>query len=157
MREVETAETHGSADETYRKASAMLRRFPALKVIYVTDGSNPQHAARAIVESGREGRTVTACHDLTPETLEWIARGVIGGTLSQDPYAQGYDPIVHIYNHIVAGWEPAAPRILTRLRVVDRGNLGEFWDPERKQPRSPAAGKGLALAPISDSRPSTLP
>jgi methyl-accepting chemotaxis protein len=153
IREVETAETHGSADETYREASAMLKRFPSLKVIYVTDGSNPHHAARAIVDSGREGSTVIACHDLTPETLDCVVRGLVGGTLSQDPYAQGYDPIVHLYNHIASGWEPAAPRILTKLKVVDRGNLGEYWDSERRQKRSLAAGKGLALASISEARP----
>ncbi|MDP3177897.1 MAG: methyl-accepting chemotaxis protein, partial [Spirochaetaceae bacterium] len=89
-------------------------------------------------------------HDLTPETMDLVSRGVIGGTLSQDPYAQGYDPIVHIYNRLVAGWQPEAPRLLTKLEVVDRSNLGEHWDSERKLPK---AGARRALAPVSEARP----
>jgi len=150
VREVATAETFGDPNEAYRKAQDLLKRFPALKVLYVTDGSNPQHAARAVIEAGRVGRPIIVCHDLTPETLDLVSRGAIGGTLSQDPYAQGYDPVVHIYNSLVSGWRPEAPRLLTKLEVVDRTNLGEHWDAERRQPK---AGVRRILAAASEARP----
>jgi hypothetical protein len=149
--EVETASAYESGDETYRLSLEMMKRYPDLKVIY-EEGGKPQFAAKAVVDANREGKTIVVCHDVTPETMEYVARGTIGGTLSQDPYVQGYNPIIHIYNHIVAGWEPAAPRFLTNLESVNRDNYRKFWNPEAKDGRSSDAAGRSGLAQISEKR-----
>jgi len=124
--EVETASTFENRQTTYETCMGFLKRYPDLKAIYVTEGNTPPYAAKAVVDSGREGKTVVVGHDFTPETMEYVARGVIGATLSQDPFAQGYVPVIHIYNHIVADWQPVAPRFLTRLVSIDRSNYREY-------------------------------
>jgi methyl-accepting chemotaxis protein len=115
----ETVETRESGTETYTRCLDILKRIPDLKAIYVAEGETPSFAAKAVVDSKREGRTVVVCHDLTDSTLEYLKRGIVAATVSQDPYAQGFDPVVHLYNHLVEGWEPVAPRLLTTLETVD--------------------------------------
>ncbi len=126
VKEVETAETNEDPEQTYAMTVDILRRHPDVKIIYVSEGSTPQFAAQAIVDQKRQDTTKVVTHDLTPEIKTYIEKGVIAATLSQDPFAQGYDPIVHIYNHIVCGWEPVAPRLLTKLQSIDTKNLYLF-------------------------------
>ena len=57
----------------------------------------------------------------------WIKDGVITATLSQNTYAQGFDPVVHMYNHLAAGWDPPMPYLLTELEVVDTNNYNSYW------------------------------
>jgi methyl-accepting chemotaxis protein len=51
--------------------------------------------------------------------------------LGQNPFAQGHDPVIHLYNHLTAGWEPSTRRLLTHMDVVTHENYETFWDPER--------------------------
>ena len=98
-----------------------------LGAFYVTDGSSPPGVARAVEDSRRVGKTLVVCHDLTDATRKYLEKGVIAATLSQDPFAQGHDPVIRLYNHIAADWRPPAPRFLTDLQVVSKENYRRFW------------------------------
>ena len=115
---VETVETHEQSEASYAAAIDLLKRFPSLDGIYVTEGQTPSSVARAVQDSGRAGKTWVFGHDLTDATMEMVSRGVIGATLSQDPYAQGYDPVIRLYNHLVVNWNPISPRLLTHIEAV---------------------------------------
>ncbi len=130
IKDVETVETFEEPRRTYDTALDLLKRYRDLSAIYVTEGNTPSAAARAVVDAGREGKTIVIAHDLTEATMEYVARGVIGATISQDPYAQGHDPVVRLFNSVVEGWRPAAPRLLTKLESVTGQNYRRFWDPK---------------------------
>jgi ABC-type sugar transport system substrate-binding protein len=97
--------------------------------IYVTKGGIPFACARAVERLGVVGRVKIVAHDLVDSTMQYLSRGVITGTLNQDPFAQGHDPVILMYNHLVSGWQPPAPRLLTRLELVNAENCRDFWDP----------------------------
>ena len=40
---------------------------------------------------------------MSPSTMEYVAKGEITATLSQDEFAQGHDPIINLFNNIVSG------------------------------------------------------
>ena len=71
--------------------------------------------------------------------MEYLTKGVVTATLGQDPYAQGHDTVVHLFNHLVTGWRPSTPRLLTNRDVVTQENYRQFWQ----------AGRGM----IVSSRP----
>jgi methyl-accepting chemotaxis protein len=125
---VETIETIESPEKTYKAASDMVARYRGLEAIYVAEGATPPFAAKAVADAGMAGKTLVFCHDITEETTAMVKNGLIAGTLSQDPYAQGYDPVVRLYNNLAAGWKPAVPRILTTLETVNRENIELFRD-----------------------------
>jgi methyl-accepting chemotaxis protein len=124
---VGTVETFESQERSYAAAQELLRRHRELGAIYVTEGTTPPAVAKAVEESGRAGKTWVVAHDLTDATMEYVAKGVIAATVSQDPFAQGHDPAIRLFNHLVAGWKPTAPRLLTSLQVVTRDNYRQYW------------------------------
>ena len=111
------------------ESERMIREVPELAGFYVTRGGLPFACARAVEQVNLGGRIRIIAHDLVDSTMQYLSRGVITGTLNQDPFAQGHDPVIHMYNHLVTGWEPPAPRLLTHMDLVTTENYRDFWDP----------------------------
>jgi methyl-accepting chemotaxis protein len=105
----------------------LLDTVPRLAGIYLTRGSAPASAARALEAAGRGGRVKIVAHDMLDETMQYLKKGLITATLGQDPYGQGHDPVIHLFNHLAAGWQPSSPRFLTQLDVVTQVNCDQFW------------------------------
>jgi methyl-accepting chemotaxis protein len=78
-------------------------------------------------------------HDMLDETMQYLQKGVITATVGQDPYGQGHDPVIHLFNHLTTGWQPSSPRLLTQLDVVTQQNCDQFWK----------AGHGMRIADAS--------
>ncbi|MDA8425092.1 MAG: substrate-binding domain-containing protein [Treponema sp.] len=144
---VETLEAAESPERTHDAAAALLSRHRGLEAIYVAQGATPPSAAKAVIDAGLKGKALVFGHDLTEETAAMIAEGVIAGTLSQDPYAQGYNPVVLLFNHLAAGWKPVVPRLLTTLETINRDNMESF----RNAGSSGRRGRSVGLAQISPS------
>jgi len=138
---LEPLETEESMERTYQAARDFLSRHHDLEAIYVTEGATPSAAARAVADSGRSGKTLVFCHDVTESTMTGIAQGLIAATISQNPYAQGHDPVIRLYNHLATGWKPSAPRLLTRLETIERDNYDRFRDSD--------SGGGAGLAEVA--------
>ncbi|RPJ55409.1 MAG: hypothetical protein EHM23_26310 [Acidobacteria bacterium] len=128
---VVTVEGTEKPEIAYQKTREVLQKYPDLQGLYVTIGPTPSAVARAVREAGRQGRIKLVCHDLMDETMRCVQDGTIFATLGQDPFAQGHEPVMCLYNYIAAGWRPPAPRILTALDLVTRENCHQFWHPER--------------------------
>ncbi len=128
---VATEEGTELPDMAYQKARELLQKYPYIQGLYVTVGATPQVVARAVSEAGRQGQIKIVCHDLVDETMRYLQEGFISATLGQDPFAQGHEPVIYLYNYVAAGWRPPAPRMLTELDVVTRENYHHFWHPDR--------------------------
>jgi methyl-accepting chemotaxis protein/ABC-type sugar transport system substrate-binding protein len=116
-------------EETTRKQTLrVLNEFGDLAGLYLTEAESPARAAGVVEESGLAGKVKIVGHDLLQTTMEFLDKGVITATITQDPFAQGHDPLIHLFNHIVDGWQPPTPRMLTRMEVVDRSNYHLHWD-----------------------------
>lgn len=149
---VDVVESHESLKIAYNLTIDLLKRYPHLAGIYVNDGATPPEVARAIVEAKKTGKVKIIGHDLTDETMHYVQQGVISATLGQDPFVQGHDPVIHLFNHLVDGWKPHAPRLLTRMDVVTPENYHRFWDSDRGVIQSQEALDRLAK-PV-DKQPS---
>jgi len=126
---VEIYENHLNADIAYERTLEILKKYPKLAGIYVTEGSAPAGVARAVIQAKKAQKVKIVGHDVLKDSMGYVVQGVITATLSQDPFAQGYDPMIHLFNHIVAGWAPPTVRLLTRMEMVDKTNYHQFWDP----------------------------
>jgi methyl-accepting chemotaxis protein len=142
IRIVERGESQGTPEGTRRLASDFMRRYPALSGIYVTEGGAPFGAGQAVADAHVEGQIKIICHDLVNETMQLLIQGVITATLGQDPFAQGHDPVVHLFNFLTAGWRPNNPRLLTTMDLVTRENYSQLWQ----------AGRGIIESQISAER-----
>jgi len=124
---LETKECFESGKSVYAAVQDFLGRHRGLECVYVAEGCTPPFAAKAVIDAGRAGKTVVVAHDTTDATMEYVSKGVIGATISQDPYAQGHDSAIRLYNYVATGWRPTLPRLLTRLETVTTENCARYW------------------------------
>ncbi len=141
---VEVREEGEDGPRCRAEARALLDRYPALRGIYVAEGSTPSFAAEAIEAKGKAGKVALVCHDLTEATMAKLTRGTITATVSQNPYAQGHDAAVRMHNLLVTGTAPESERFLTRLDSITKTNHAEHWDGERGSLLSEESRKALA-------------
>jgi methyl-accepting chemotaxis protein len=142
---LDAVDANGEGDLMRVATAAALRRYPKVAGIYttVTGGG----AAAAVADAGLGGKVVIISHDLVDEAMPFVAKGIITATIGQDPYGQGHDPVVHLFNHLVAGWQPPKSRMLTPSDLVTASNLAQFWQ----------AGKGeIESAETSARRPKPM-
>jgi methyl-accepting chemotaxis protein len=123
--------------EGMRKVTAdALRRYPRLTGIYVTVAG--AGAAAAVSDAAKGGRITVISHDLVHDAMPYVAKGVITAVIGQDPYAQGHDPVIHLFNYLAAGARPAQSRMLTAADLVTASNMAQFWQTGKGQIESEA-------------------
>jgi methyl-accepting chemotaxis protein len=124
---VEVFENFENPEITYNRMQDMLARFPRLSGVYVTEGATPHAVARAVGDVKKGQKIVIVGHDLTVDSVQCMKDRTIAALLGQDPFAQGHNPVIHLFNHIVAGWMPPVPRLLTQPEVITPDNYTQFW------------------------------
>lgn len=122
-----TVESLYDADKSYELTKEHLRRNPDIAGVYATDGTSGPGAARAAAELGLGGKLKIVCFDLVDESVDAIMRGNITAAVVDDLFAQGYDPVVHMFNHLADGWMPESARLRTHMDLVTRENINLFW------------------------------
>jgi len=128
---LEIVENHDNVEVCYSLTLEALKHHPNLAGIYVAEGGKPFGAARALAEADRTGKIKLITHDLVDETMQYLKQGFITATIGQDPFAQGHEPVIHIFNHLVAGWQPPTPRMLTNADMITPKNYQQFWQAGR--------------------------
>lgn len=69
--------------------------------------------------------------DFVDETMQYVQKGVIDATIGQDPYAQGHDPAIRLFNYLVGQVMPSFGRLVTKADVVNKTNISQFWTPAK--------------------------
>jgi methyl-accepting chemotaxis protein len=147
---VEVSQTY--IDGCYALTKDILKRFPDINAIYIPEGGATAVIARAISDAGRAKSVKVICHDLVDETMQLLARGEVTATLGQDPFAQGYDPVIHLYNYLVSNILPPQQRMITRMDSITAENFHQFWDPQKGILESEAAQGRVQLSPEIPTR-----
>lgn len=125
---LKAVENQDKADIAYAQAKDFMTANPDLAGIYITAGG-PFGAAKAVEEAGQGGKIKMVSFDFVDETMQYVKKGVITGTIGQDPFAQGHDPAIRLYNYVVGGVQPACTKFLTRSDLVTKDNIDQFWKP----------------------------
>ena len=110
------------SDIVYNEALDYLKTHSNVDAIYITSGLAAS-AAKAIVDAGKKGKVVLIGYDHNQDIFEYIRQGIIAAAIGQDPFGQGHDPIVWLYNHIVTGKPLPKENMACRLSVVDKDNV----------------------------------
>ena len=108
----------------YRKMLDVLKQFPDLKGVIINSGGVPG-AGRAIEEMNRVGKVKIVCFDYDDEIIGLIRKGIVYTAMGQDPFGQGHDPIIYLYNYLVANEKPE-DITHTRTEIMDIRNVGDL-------------------------------
>jgi len=83
--------------------------------------------AKAVEELNMSNEVkVIAFYDNTEKIIDYINRDTITCTIGQDPFRQGYDSLIYMYDYLVSGKKPAAKEALTKAKIVDKNKVKHF-------------------------------
>jgi methyl-accepting chemotaxis protein/ABC-type sugar transport system substrate-binding protein len=112
-----------STSQVYNKLKEKLYYLPSIKgVLFIGDGA--AGAARLIEEMKLVGKIKLFCFNYNDETVSLIKKGIVHKVFRQDPFGQGHDPIIYLYNYLVAKETPESATY-TRTEVIDKYSVGE--------------------------------
>ena len=98
-----------------------LKEHPDIRVILGSGQSDTEAAGRAIEANFPNQGYWAAGFDMSPKTLELIESGAIRFTLDQQPYAQGFYPVVQLALNLRYGLSPS--HLDAGAGVIDRRNV----------------------------------
>lgn len=106
----------------YQLTTNILKEHKELNAIFLTSGMLPT-VAKAIEDMKLTGKVVVLGYDENEEIYNYIKKGIIYSTICQDPFGQGHDPSVWLYNHLVTGEPFPKEHMSCRLSVIDRESV----------------------------------
>lgn len=109
-----------SEEETYQQVMDYLKEHKDVDGMFITTGT-PIAAARAIEDSKRKVKLVVFDH--SQEIFRYIKKGIIVAAIGQDPFGQGYDPVIWMYNSVVTGNPLPSENMKIRSNIVDKNNV----------------------------------
>jgi ribose transport system substrate-binding protein len=132
-----TLDDKGDPRSANDQISALIDAKEKIDGIVCVEASGGPGAAEALHRLNLDGKIPIVAMDKTPETLDFIARGVIAATVSQKPYTMAFyglrflDDLHHNIVHEFKDWQtaPASPlpaRVDTGTAVIDADNLAAF-------------------------------
>jgi methyl-accepting chemotaxis protein len=142
---VAVKETENKSELLQSTLAELSAEYPHLRGIYLTAGSQLGPCAQWIERKGLAGRIRLVGHDLLEATVQGIESGAITASLGQDPFAQGYNPLIYLYNHLIAQWEPPSFNMTTAQDVFTRETYKNFWDAASKSLRHDRQANRLAV------------
>ena len=131
-------ESRSQTGRTADTIRAFLRTHPHLAGIYCTEAMGVLGAVEALTGTERAGKTVVICHDLLEGTIAGVQAGVISAAITQDPFGQGHDTLIHLFNAVAHRWRPPEDRIITSSQLVTPENYRQFWRPYQGFIETPA-------------------
>lgn len=110
--------------DVYKKLKEMLNYLTNINGVLVI-GQGAPGAARVIEEMKLVGKVKLLCFDYNDEIVELIKKGIVHKVFRQDPFSQGHDPIIYLYNYLVANVAPENTTY-TRTEVIDKYSVSDF-------------------------------
>jgi simple sugar transport system substrate-binding protein len=130
----------------------VLSHKSSLKGIFAVDAGSTQTVGQIIQKYGLAGKVASGGFDLNPTTLQMIKAGNLGFTIDQQPYLQGFIPVLWLYLYKLSGGLIAPPETNTGLKFVTKSTVGAYLNTTSRYEGSTTAQKYLKRSgPISTS------
>ena len=100
---------------------------PNTKGLFAVDGGSTQSIAQVIKKHGLRGQGVKGGgYDLTPITQQLLANGQIDFTIDQQPYLQGFLPILQLYMYKISQHLTGVADVNTGLKFLDKSTVAPY-------------------------------
>lgn len=112
-----------NSGQVYKKLKELLYYLPNVNgILFIGGGASG--AARLIEEMNQVGNIKLFCFNYDEEVLSLIRKGIVHKAFGQDPFGQGHDPIITLYNYLAANEIPEK-NTYTRTEVIDKFSVSE--------------------------------
>ena len=132
----EVATSTVDSTELSTEKSYMLGHKGTLKGAFAVDSGSTANLAAALAGAGLS--IPAGGFDTDPRTLSALSSGKLKFSIFQDPYLQGFLPVLYMYLYNLSGSQIAPPDTDTGLTVLTPSNVGQVLKNSRFQGGSSA-------------------
>jgi simple sugar transport system substrate-binding protein len=113
---------------------AYAQGHPDLAGMLAVDAGSTQSIGQTVkkYDMRSKGLKVAGGFDLIPETLAAIAAGDLDYTIDQQPYLQGFLPVLYLYLYKVTGGLISPPQTNTGLLFVTKDNVAQYQNTQTR-------------------------
>ncbi|NLM00479.1 MAG: substrate-binding domain-containing protein [Treponema sp.] len=122
---IETFEAHANQENAREYIRKVADKIDA---VYITGNSAVSGVTKGLSESNKQGQVFVICHDLDENIAIAMRNGLVSGSVICSTFAQGYDSVVHLFNHIAFSWKPSQPRLMQPLKTITVEDLNYYWN-----------------------------
>jgi len=115
-----------TANEEAAEKAYLTGAKSTLKGAFAVDAGSTQFLGPSLAAVGLAGKIPAGGFDLQPGTLTAIDAGQIDFTIDQEPYLQGFLPVLYLYLFNLTGGLVAPPNTDTGLTFVTKSNVGSY-------------------------------
>jgi simple sugar transport system substrate-binding protein len=105
---------------------AYITGHPSYKGFFAVDGGSTQSIGQTIQKHSLVGKIKGGGYDLTPITQQTVASGALQFTIDQQPYLQGFLPILQLYMYKVSSSLSGIADVNTGLKFLDKTTVGPY-------------------------------
>jgi simple sugar transport system substrate-binding protein len=117
-----------------------IQSHQSYKGFFAVDGGSTQSIGQVLQKQG-PGKFKGGGYDLTPITQQTLASGALQFTIDQQPYLQGFLPIVQLYMYKASQSLTGIADVNTGLKFLDKTSVGPYNSTKsRYEGTSTAAG-----------------
>jgi simple sugar transport system substrate-binding protein len=102
---------------------------PTTKGMFAVDAGSTQSVAQTIQKQGLKGKIKGGGYDLLGPTTQLLNAGYIQVTIDQQPYLQGFLPILQLYMYKASNGVSGIADTNTGLKFVDSSNVKAYVSP----------------------------
>ena len=99
---------------------------PSTKGMFAVDAGSTQSTAQTIQQQGLKGKVKGGGYDLLGPTATLLNGGYIQVTIDQQPYLQGFLPILQLYMYKASNGLTGIADVNTGLKLVDATNIKPY-------------------------------
>jgi simple sugar transport system substrate-binding protein len=102
--------------------------------MFAVDAGSTQAVGQVVKSQGARDKSLKAAggYDLLPETVEMVADSTLDFTIDQQPYLQGFLPVVYLYLWKLSGGVVTPPETNTGLVFLDSSSARLFLDTQSR-------------------------
>ncbi len=115
-----------TADEAPAEKAYLLGNGKNITGAFAVDAGSTEELGPNLASLGLVGKIPAGGFDLTPGTLTAIKAGQLDFTINQDPYLQGFLPVLYLYLYNLTGGLVLPPDTDTGLSFVTKSNVGPY-------------------------------
>ncbi|HUB42031.1 MAG TPA: substrate-binding domain-containing protein [Streptosporangiaceae bacterium] len=129
----EVATGAATSVELNAEKAYLLANKSTLKGAFAVDYGSTSFLGSALASTGLTGKIASGGFDTAPQTLSALQGGTMDFTIYQDPYLQGFLPVLYMYLYNLSDAQLPPPDTDTGLSVIDKEHIGQFVKSSRFQ------------------------
>jgi simple sugar transport system substrate-binding protein len=131
--EIQQVTTGADVTEERSRIEAWYNGHKDVAGMFAVDAGSTQGVAQVMEQSGLHEQGVKAGgYDLTPQILELMGKGHIDFTIDQQPYLQGFLPVMQLYLYKISGGITGPAETNTGLVFITPETVGRYLETESR-------------------------